>query len=104
MAMLKGHHRGEKTSLPKYDDLFKPTLNALIALGGSGTNEEIEDAVISAIGATQEQLDITSPKNGAGVLSNRIAWARSWLKTARLTAKPKRGVSVLSEEGRVAAD
>ena len=94
----------EKASLPKYDDLFKPTLNALISLGGSGTNEEIEDAVITAIGATQEQLDITSSKNGVGVLSNRIAWARSWLKTAGLTANPKRGVWVLTEDGRVAAN
>lgn len=93
----------DKASLPKYDELFKPTLNVLIALGGSGSNEEIEDAVISAIGATQAQLDITSPKNGVGVLSNRIAWARSWLKTAGFTKNPKQGVWVLTEEGRVAA-
>jgi len=103
-SLGKGAQMADKASLPKYDELFKPTLNALIALGGSGSNEEIEDTVISAIGAKQAQLDITSPKNGVGVLSNRIAWARSWLKTAGFTENPKRGVWVLTEEGRVAAN
>jgi len=92
-----------EASLPKFDALLGPTLNALIRLGGSGTNEEIEDALIAVIGATQEQLDITTPKNGVAVLPNRMAWARSWLKTAGLTANPKRGVWVLTEEGRIAA-
>jgi len=94
----------EIVSIPKFDDLFKPTLNALISLGGSGTNEEIEDAVVSAIGATQEQLDIASPKNGVSLLMNRVAWARSYLKTAGFTLNPKMGVWVLTEEGRIAAN
>jgi restriction system protein len=93
----------DKVLLPKFDALLGPTLNVLIQLGGSGTNEEIEDALIAAIGATQEQLDITTPKSGVAVLPNRMAWARSWLKTAGLTANPKRGVWVLTEEGRIAA-
>jgi restriction system protein len=93
-----------KASLPKYDELYKPTLNALIVLGGSGSIEEIDDAIISAIGATQDQLDVIYPKSGASILPDRMAWARSWLKTAGLITNPKRGVWVLSEEGRVAAD
>jgi restriction system protein len=89
--------------LPKYDDLFKPTLEALSKLGGSGSVEELDDAMTAGIGASQEQLDVTYPKSGAAVLQDRMAWARSFLKTADLVTNPKRGVWVLSENGRIAA-
>ena len=89
--------------LPKYDDLSKPTLEALSKLGGSGSIEELDDAMTAAIGASQEQLDVTYPKSGAAVLQDRMAWARSFLKTADLVTNPKRGVWVLSENGRIAA-
>jgi restriction system protein len=90
--------------LPKYDDLLKPTLEVLTKLGGSGSIEELDDAMISAIGASQEQLDITYPKSGAAVLPDRMSWARSFLKQAGLVANPKRGVWVLTEDGRIAAN
>ena len=93
----------EKISLPKYDDLFEPTLGALKALGGSGSIEEVDDAVAAAIGTTQAQLDATYAKSGAAVLPDRMAWARSWLKMPGFVANPKRGVWVLTEEGRLAA-
>ena len=91
------------TDLPKYDDLFKPTLEGLTKLGGSGSIEELDDAMIAAIGASQEQLDVTYPKSGAAVLPDRMAWARSFLKVAGFVTNPKRGVWVLTEDGRLAA-
>ncbi len=94
----------EKIILPKYDDLFEPTLRALRELGGSGSIEEVDDAVAAAIGATQAQLDATYAKSGASVLPDRMSWARSFLKLPGLVANPKRGVWVLTEEGRLAAD
>jgi restriction system protein len=33
-------------AIPKYDELFNPVLRALHALGGSATNQELEDKVI----------------------------------------------------------
>ena len=33
----------DKAKLPKYDDLFSPTLQVLMKLGGSGSIEEIND-------------------------------------------------------------
>jgi len=89
-------------TLPKYDDLFKPTLEVLTNLGGSGSIEELDDAMIAALGASQEQLDVTYPKSGAAVLPDRMAWARSFLKLAGFVANPKRGVWVLTEDGRAA--
>lgn len=94
----------KNVGLPKHDDLFKPTLEVLTKLGGSGSIEEIDDAMIATIGASQEQLDITYPKSGAAVLPDRMSWARSFLKLAGLATNPKRGVWVLTEEGRSAAN
>jgi restriction system protein len=90
-----------KMSLPKYDDLFKPILEALKALGGSGSNAEVDDAVMASIGVTQEQQDATYPKSGTPVLPDRIAWARSFLKIPGFVDNPKRGVWILTEEGRI---
>lgn len=90
--------------IPKYDDLFKPTLQALTKLGGSGSVEELDEAMIAAIGASQEQIDATYPKSGAAVLPDRMAWARSFLKLADFVGNPKWGVWVLTEEGRAAAN
>ena len=90
--------------LPKFDDLFKPTLEVLTKLGGSGSIEELYDAMTAAIGATQEQLDVTYPKSGGAVLLDRMSWARSGLKVAGLVTNPKWGIWVLTEEGRTAVE
>lgn len=89
-------------TLPKYDDLFKPTLEALSALGGSGSIDEVDDALIAALNISQDQLDVTYPKSGAPVLPDRMSWARSFLKIGGFVMNPKRGVWVLTEEGRAA--
>lgn len=94
----------EKASLPKYDDLFGPTLKVLGSLGGSGTVEEINEALATAINATQAQLDITYPKSGAPVLPYRMSWARSFLKLSGFLSNPSRGLWVLTEDGRAAAN
>ena len=93
-----------RASLPKYDDLFQVTLQVISKLGGSASIEELDDAILGAIGATQEQLDFTYLKSGAAILPDRLSWARSWLKTPGFLVNPRRGVWVLTEEGRAASD
>ncbi len=94
----------EKISLPKYDDLFSPTLKVLRTLGGSGAIDEINDAMAATIGVTKAQADVTYPKSGAPVLPDRMSWARSFLKLPGLVANPTRGVWVLTEAGQAATD
>lgn len=89
--------------LPKYHEFFKPTLEALIALGGSGSIEEIEEELITKLKLTDDQLDLTYPKSGASIAPDRMSWARSWLKQAEFLENPQRGVWVLTEAGRSAA-
>lgn len=94
----------EKADIPKYDDLFSPTLQVLVKLGGSGSVEEIDEGLTTLIGATQAQLDVTYPKSGAPVLPYRMSWARSFLKLPGFIENPSRGVWVLTEVGRTAVD
>lgn len=91
-------------SLPKHDDFMLPILQVLASLGGSASNEEIDDALIGLLGLTTEQLEIRYPSSGALVIADRMSWARSYLKYPGFVDNPKRGVWVLTEEGRAALE
>jgi len=88
------------STIPKYDDLFKPTLESLAKLGGSASIEELEDALAENLALTQDQLDLSYPTSGAAIVPDRMSWARSFLKVGGFVTNPKRGVWVLTEEGR----
>jgi restriction system protein len=92
------------TSLPKYDEFMQPTLRAVRDLGGSASIEEIQDKLTEMMGLTQAQLDLAYPKSGALVAPDRMSWARSHLKIAGLLASGGKGVWVLTDLGRDAAD
>ncbi|MEA3039637.1 MAG: restriction system protein [Sphingomonadales bacterium] len=92
------------TSLPKYDDFMLPTLQAIRELGGSASIEEIQDKLTETMGLTQPQLDLAYPKSGALVAPDRMSWARSHLKIAGLLASGGKGIWVLTDLGRDAAD
>lgn len=90
--------------LPRHEDFMLPTLKVLVEHGGSATNEEIEDALIDHLKLTEEQLDFTYPSTGVGIVVDRMSWARSYLKYPGFIDNPKRGVWVLTEEGRIASE
>ncbi len=90
--------------LPKYDDFMLPTLQALRELGGSASIEEIQDRVANNLQLTQEQLDVTYPASGALIAQDRMSWARSRMKPAGFVQSGGRGVWVLTDLGRQAAD
>ncbi len=89
-------------TLPRHEDLMLPTLKVLDELGGSGSNDEINDAVIAGQGFSQAQLDVVYEKSGAPVLVDRLSWARSYLKMPGFLASAGRGVWVLTDAGREA--
>jgi len=90
--------------LPRHDDFMLPTMKVLAAHGGSATNEEIEEALVEMVGLTPEQLEIAYESSGAPIAADRMSWARSYLKYPGFVDNPKRGVWVLTEEGREALD
>lgn len=79
-----------------------PTLEVLASLGGSATNEEIEGALIERLGLSSEQMSVSYESSGALIAPDRMSWARSYLKYPGFVDNPKRGVWVLTDEGRAA--
>lgn len=91
-------------ALPKYDDFMLPTLQALKDLGGSASIEEIQDRLTTTMGLTQAQLDLAYPASGALIAPDRMSWARSRMKPAGLVESGGKGVWVLTDLGRQAAE
>lgn len=84
------------------DDFYVPLLRLLQSLGGSASNQEIESTLIEEFGFTDEDAAKAHKKSGVPIISNRIAWARSYLKLAKLANNEKQGTWVITEAGREA--
>jgi restriction system protein len=82
----------------KYDDLFNPVLEALHNLGGSGTNQEIEEEVIAILNLGQEEINDLH-RGSATKLNYRLRWARNYLKNYGLLENPSRAVWALTPDG-----
>jgi len=86
-------------SVPKYDSLFNPVLQAVHNLGGSATVSEIENEVIKILNLSDE--DVNEIQNGSTTkLSYRLSWARSYLKNYDLLENSTRGIWSLTVKGK----
>jgi restriction system protein len=88
-----------KEQLPRYDALIRPTLNALKRLGGSANVNELDAAVTSSLGLSDEQLQIPhiSGSDTRTEIEYRLAWTRTILKSAGLIENSSRGVWALRD-------
>ena len=102
------------TRVPRYNRLIIPTFNALRQLGGSGSNEEILNQVITDLAITDEIADISHQGNAnMSELQYQLAWARTYMKNYGVIANSSRsvwairpdfmGVNTLDEKAIVAA-
>ena len=86
----------QNTHIPSYDELIIPTLNALIALGGSGSLEEINSKVYEITKLSDEILRIQHGEDGGPTeVDYRLAWSRTYLKKYGLIENSARGIWVL---------
>jgi restriction system protein len=85
-------------SIPKYDDLFTPLLQAMHNLGGSASIAEQEDEVAVILKLTDEDV-AEIHKGNRTKLSYRLAWARNYLKRFGVLDNSSRGVWALTTEG-----
>ena len=92
----------ETVEIPRVPDLFAPTLKALDALGGSASNDEIDDRVADVLALSPEVRAYVHKEGPLPKVNYRCAWARSWLKNAGLVENSGRGVWALTAEGRAA--
>lgn len=81
---------------------FGPLLDALRALGGSGTPDEVVDQIAASLKIPDEQLNETLP-SGELRFRNQVAWARFYLVREGLLDSSRRGVWSLTEKGRKAS-
>jgi restriction system protein len=85
----------------QYDELMNPVILALKALGGSGTNAEINDKVAEIVNIPSEQLEVlhNPEKGGMTEIEYRLMWTRTYLKIYDIIENSTRGVWALTEKG-----
>ena len=81
--------------IPEARELTFPTLEALAALGGSGTLHEINALVIDSVGFSPEQLAVKKAGTNQTVVEARLGWARTSLKRTGEIYNPRRGLWAL---------
>jgi len=85
----------------QYDELMNPVLSALKVLGGSGTNEEINNKVAEIVNIPAEQLEVLHnlEKGGMTEVEYRLMWTRTYLKKFGLIENSSRGIWSLTPKG-----
>jgi restriction system protein len=79
-------------AVPDYPTLFSATFNALKRLGGSASNDELYEQVVSDLHLPPNVLDVPHPNSNVSELAYRLAWARTYLRIAGLITNSGRGV------------
>lgn len=80
------------SSVPTFDSMLIPTIQALQALGGSGTIEEIYEQVMQLLNLPDQVLEITHGSTSQSEVEYRLAWSRTYLKKYGLPENSARGV------------
>ena len=78
--------------IPRREAFFKPVLQALVELGGSGTNDEINNKVISLMNIPENILNVMHGETLQTELTYQLAWVRTMLKNQGSIENSKRGV------------
>lgn len=77
---------------PKRETFFSPVLQAIRELGGSGTNEEINDKVIEILALPAELLNVMHRDTTQTKFEYELAWVRTMLKNQGVLLNSQRGV------------
>ena len=90
--------RAKQVEGAQFVQWFGPVLDALRALGGSGTPDEVVDHIATALKIPDEQLNETLA-SGELRFRNQVQWARFYLTREGLLDSSRRGVWSLTERG-----
>lgn len=86
-------------SFPKREHFFKPVMKAIQDLGGSGTNDEINNKVIELLNISEELLAIMHKNTSQTEFEYEMAWVRTMLKSQGLLENSQRGVWSINMSG-----
>lgn len=88
-----------KIIVPTYLDLIIPVYEALLELGGLGTNNEIVDQIIKDLKLPDEAVDESHLGNeNQTELEYQCAWARTYLKNYNIITNSARSVWAIKPE------
>lgn len=90
-----------KAKGPEFIRFFKPIIEIVRNMGGSGTASEIVDRSIELTRIPEEEQQVVN-KNGLSRVKNQVHWARQYLIWAGYLDSSKRGVWNLTEKGMTA--
>lgn len=90
---------GETPSVPRYNELMWPALQALRAMGGSATNEELLAKVIETAAIPPAVQVIQHTDHRQSRVNYNLAWAKSYLKAVGAIENSSRGVWSLTDVG-----
>lgn len=82
--------------LPKREAFFTPVIQALRELGGSGTNDEINNKVIELLQLPAELLNVMHRDTTQTKFEYELAWVRTMLKSQGVLLNSQRGVWSIS--------
>ena len=86
-------------AIPKYYEMHKPFLEFLKD-GQTHTLKELKSYVSTCFALSEEDLAELLPSGRQTVFTNRIGWARTYLKKAGLIDSPARATFVITDEGK----
>ena len=86
-------------TIPTFDSLMNPLLNALFELGGSGSIDEIYEKVLVLEDIDEEISSVphNAEKSNQTEVAYRLAWARTYLKKYGFLENSSRGVWALTQ-------
>jgi restriction system protein len=86
-------------SIPDFQSMMLPLLTA-IGDGKGHSNTEIASVLAQHFAVTDDDLQAMLPSGQNKVFTNRVAWAKAYLKKAGLLESPSRAVSRITEQGK----
>lgn len=96
----KAAANGKKLSNAAFLRWFKPLIQALRDLGGSGTPAEARAKIVENEQLSDEEVNAIRGKNSVNKFENEVAFARSYLVNAGYIDKSIYGVWTLTEAGK----
>lgn len=87
-----------QTKGPEFIRFFRPILEVLLELGGSGTASEIVDRSLEIAKVSEAEQEAVN-KNGLSRVKNQVHWARQYLVWKGYLGSSKRGVWSLTDQG-----
>jgi restriction system protein len=87
-----------KSKGPEFIRFFRPILEVLRVLGGSGTASEIVDRSMEIAKVSEAEQEAVN-KNGLSRVKNQVHWARQYLVWSDYLDSSRRGVWSLTDKG-----